>query len=408
MEIQMSSKHHSTVDAANFVLPTTHLMAKLPIIGAVMFVIGLIGSYVVGMQEKEQFFFSYHVSFMYFLSLALGGLFFVIVQFATRAGWSVLVRRFAENIMGTLPIFALLFIPIAMGTHTLFHHWLDHDAVMASPALRAKSAYLNLPFFFVRAGIYFTVWFLLSRAFLKGSLAQDKSGDLAITRKLQKLSYPSIALFALTLTFACFDWIMSLDPHWSSTMFGVYYFAGSVVAIYALLIVLSRLFGGVGAMSKVLTTEHRHDMGKLMFGHLVFWTYIAFSQFFLMWYANMPEETAWYGIRINSEWLNISILLAMGHFVVPFFFILSRHVKRNGIALFIAAIWMLFIHYVDIYWLIMPNYKAESASFHVLDLTTLLTVGGLFIATFGWLTAKSSLVPLKDPRLPESLSFENM
>jgi hypothetical protein len=404
----MEMKHDQTIQLKDVTLPAGHWFSRLPVIGVILSLIGFLISFVAAKDHSEDFFFSFHVSYLYFLSIALGGLFFVLVQFATRAGWSVLLRRFAENIMGTLPLFALLFIPMIFGMHSLFHHWTDVAAVQLDPVLKAKQPYLNETFFYIRAAIYFVAWTVLARFFLKGSVSQDSSGDVLMTRKLQARSYPSIAIFALTLTFAGIDWIMSLDPHWFSTIFGVYYFAGSVVAIYAVLVVIGESLKNAGTIGSLITTEHKHDLGKLLFAHTVFWTYIAFSQFFLMWYANLPEETIWYGHRFHGDWLAVSIFLAIGHFAVPFFFILSRHVKRNRWALTTAAVWMLFMHFVDIYWLIMPNHRKEDALPTAVDLGTFLAIAGLFVAVFGYLTKRSALVPLRDPRLAESLSFENL
>lgn len=409
MEGKMSAIHHPAPGKSQAVtLAAGHWLEKLPVVAGVVGVLGLVASIVLGLKDYAQFAFSFHTSYLYFLSIALGGLFFVLIQHATRAGWSVVIRRFAENIMGTLPLFALLFIPMILGMHTLYHHWTDLEAVKADRFLSQKAAYLNEPFFFVRAALYFVLWFVLARVFRGQSIAQDSSGDQAHTYRLQKLSYPGIAAFAFTLTFSSFDWIMSLDPHWYSTMFGVYYFAGAVVAIYATLIVLVTLFGSDAALERVITVEHRHDLGKLLFGHIVFWTYIAFSQFFLIWYANIPEETVWFHHRMQHGWLNVTVALALGHFVIPFFFLLPRAVKRNRTLLFLGAVWMLIIHFVDIYWLVMPNFYKEEPIISLLDVTSFFAVGGLFVAVFAWLMKRSAVIPVKDPRLPESLSFENI
>lgn len=402
------SQHQVTKITENqVVLPSSHWLHKAPTLFGVIGVIALIAAFALGMGNMEQFHFSFHVAFIYFLSIALGGLFFVILQFATKSGWSVVVRRFAENIMGTMPLFLLLFVVMIFGMHTLYH-WTHEEAVLADPILSGKSAYLNEKFFFIRTAIYFIAWLGLARFFMRKSAEQDKSGSQANTRAMQNMSYPGIALFALSTTFAAFDWIMSLNPHWYSTIFGVYFFAGCVVSIYATLILMISFVRGPRFLSDVISTEHFHDMGKMLFAFVVFWTYIAFSQFFLIWYSNIPEEQIFYFHRIQGSWKTVSICLACGHFVIPFFFLLSRHIKRNPKTLFLGAAYMLFIHYVDIFWLVMPNFQKEGASFGLVDICCIVGIGGLFVALFAKLMKRNAVVPFRDPRLGESLLFENL
>jgi hypothetical protein len=290
--------------------------------------------------------------------------------------------------------------------HDLYH-WTHLEAVASDTLLQGKQPYLNETFFYLRAAIYLVVWSLLAWWFRKRSLQQDESGDPALTKKLQVASGPAIVAYALTVTFAAFDWIMSLDPHWYSTIFGVYYFSGAVVGIFALLTLLVAAMDRAGLLGDAVTVEHFHDLGKLLFAFIAFWAYIAFSQYFLIWYANIPEETLWFLHRWEGKWQEASVLLGLGHFVVPFFFLLPRTIKRNTRALVIAAVWMLAMHYLDIYWLVMPTLHHHGAHFSALDITTLLVVGGVFLAGLGWLMRRGALVPLKDPRLGESLSFEN-
>ena len=405
----MSASHKPlSLTPADVSVPAGHWLHKMPLVGGVVGVVALAGAVALGLADRGQLHFSFHVSFLYFLSIALGGLFFVIVQFATKAGWSVLVRRFAESLMGTMPLFLILFIPMILGMHTLYHHWTDQEAVMADPFLRQKAPYLNETFFFIRAALYFVIWVGLARFFYTNSAKQDLTGDHSLTYKMQKVSYPAIALFALTLTFAAIDWIMSLDPHWYSTMFGVYYFAGAVIAIYASLVVVTFLLKGANQLHSIISIEHFHDLGKLLFAHTVFWAYIAFSQYFLIWYANLPEETLFYYARFQGSWLYVSIFLAVGHFVVPFFFLMPRTIKRKPGLLLIGAIWMLVVHFVDIFWLVMPVFHKEDAVFTPIDLLCIVGVGGLFVASASLLLKRHALVPVKDPRLPESLSFENI
>ena len=378
---------------------------RLPVAAVLVGIAALATSFALGWGEK-QLFFSYLAGFVYWLTLALGGLFFVLLHSLARSGWSVVVRRLAEHVMGTLPLFALLFLPVAFGMHDLFH-WTHHDPVNPDPLLEHKAPYLNQGFFFVRAAIYFVVWTALAAFFWRSSARQDESGEQAITRRLQTYSAPGMVLFGVTLTFAAFDWLMSLEPHWFSTIFGVYVFAGCVVAIFSFLILVTLRLQAGGALESLVTGEHFHDMGKMLFGFVVFWAYIGFSQFMLIWYANIPEETFWFAMRWDEPtWQAVSIFLAAGHFAIPFLFLISQPVKRNRLAMTVAAVWMLFMHYVDVYWLVMPTLHHEAFHLSLLDLTCWLGVGGLFFAAFGWLLQRGALVPVKDPRLPESLAFE--
>lgn len=361
-----------------------------------------------GEHGLERFHFSYLTAFMYGLSIALGGLFFVLIQFLAKAGWSVVVRRVAENVMGTLPLFAILFIPVALGLSHTHHHWWHYEPGHGDPILDGKAPFLNPTFFFIRAVFYFAVWTGLSILLRSTSTKQDETGDHELTHKLQFMSAPGTILFALTITFAAIDWMKSMEPHWFSTMWGVYYFAGSVVAIFATLSVLTIWLQRDGYIHKIVNAEHYHDLGKLLFGFVVFWSYIAFSQYFLIWYANLPEETLWFEHRYHHGWENVGLMLILGHFFIPFFFLLPRGMKRNPTTLVVGALWVLGIHYVDLYYVIMPVLDSKGPSPGLTDLLSLVGVVSLFLATFAALSTRSELVPVKDPRLPESLAFHNI
>jgi hypothetical protein len=354
---------------------------------------------------------AYLVAYVYFLTLALGGLFFVLLHHVTRSGWSVVVRRLAEHLAATLPLFALLFLPVALGAGQLFP-WFGRAATSGDELLAAKAPWLSPGFFWVRAAVYLTIWSLLAWWFRRRSLAQDATGDPATTRRLQALAAPGLIAFALTLTFASFDWLMSLDPHWYSTIFGVYVFSGSALAVFAVLplaaMLLERGRRPGGPLAGLVTAEHYHDLGKLLFAFVVFWAYIAFSQFMLIWYGNLPEETLWYAHRWQHGWRGVSVALALAHFAVPFFFLLPRASKRRRPLLAAAAGWLLAAHYLDLYWLVMPAVSPASPVPHLAHLAAFVGVGGLFAAAWARLAAGPALVPVRDPRLGESLSFENM
>ncbi len=382
-------------------------LARLTWIGAAVGLVGLVASLVLASAQPQHFYAAWLVAYLYFLSIALGSLFFTLVVFVCRAGWSVVLRRVAENGMATLPLFAVLFIPIWIGRHELFV-WTDPAAVAESPLLQGKSPYLNEGFFLLRALFYFAAWSGLAVYFSRSSQRQDASRDERITRRLQAIAAPGLVLFALTVTFAAVDWLMSIEPEWYSTMIGVYYFTGAVLANFAFLIIAITAIQARGPLRGVVTVEHVHDLGKLLFGFTVFWAYIAFSQYFLIWYANIPEETVYYIHRSHGSWATIGKVLIFGHFVVPFFFLISRTIKRAVPLLVGAALWLLAMHYMDLYWCVMPVFSEHGAHFGALDVTAMLAVGGFFLAMFGWTASRRALVPLGDPRLAESLSFENV
>jgi hypothetical protein len=383
----------------------------------------------------EHFYFSYLVGYMGVLGICLGALVFTMLQHITRAGWSVVVRRLAENVAGTLPYMLLLFIPIVVGFgHPLYEHWASHvdpnDTVLIG-----KQSYLNSTFFFVRVGIYFLVWITLAWLFRSGSMKQDLTGDPAISLRLSRIAAPGLLLFALTITFAAFDWIMSLDPHWFSTIFGLTYFAGGLMSFLAFTILLARWLGSRGYLKGAITTDHYHDLGKLMFGFMVFWTYTNFSQYMLIWYANLPEETRWFADRSENGWGAIGTVLLFGHFLIPFAFLMSRHVKRNSIGLSAGAIFLLVIHCIDMQFLILPSagHGAEAAGeaatanaagvshagfgqqlgdylHHVswMDFGCFVGVLAIVAGLTLWNVRKTNLLPLRDPRLAESLHFTNI
>ena len=387
-------------------IPAGHAFSRIPMISGVIGTIGLVASLVLRSGDAKQFAFSWLIAFLFFLSLALGALFFVLIHFATQAGWGIVVRRLAENTMGTLPLFALLFVPVTLGMRDLFP-WIHGIAEGHDHVLTGKAPYLNTTFFAGRAVAYFALWSAIAMLFVLRSRAQDASRSQAISLGLRRLSGPAIIVLALTQTFAAVDWIMSLNPYWYSTIFGVYWFAGSFVSFFAFLTLVVLLLRRAGMMANVVGTEHFHDLGKLLFAFTVFWAYIGFSQFFLIWYGNIPEETIFFRMRLVGTWKAASLLLAAGHFVIPFFFFMPRTIKRHPRFLALGAAWLLLMHGVDLYWLVMPAMHPSGVALRLLDGTTFLAVGGFFVAAVSWLTLGSPLVPLGDPRLPESLSFEN-
>ncbi len=387
-------------------IPAGHAWHRLPVIGGAAALLGVAGCAIFGFGNPKQFFFSWLVSFLFFLSLALGALFFVLIQYASQGGWGTVLRRIGETTFATLPAMAALFLPLVFGLHSLYE-WTHHEAVEHDALLQWKAPFLNVPFFLVRAAVYFACWSVIAVFYYRASRGQDASGDPAVTARMRRLAGPAIMVVAVTQTFASIDWVMSLTPHWYSTMFGVYFFAGSFVGFIALLSIAAAAMRRAGLLDTVVTPEHLHDVGKLLFAFTAFWAYIAFSQFFLVWYANLPEETIWFKARLEGSWKTVSILLIVGHFVAPFFYLMGRAVKRRGWTLAAGGAWLLAMHFVDLYWQVMPTLHPEGVRLTILDAAAFLAVGGCFVAAVGWLMRRQALVPLRDPRLAESLAFEN-
>ncbi len=356
-------------------------------------------------KDHQGFFASYLTAISFYMVITFGAVYFVLVQHVAKAAWSVTIRRIAETIASNAWVMLILFLPLLAGLHDLFH-W-THDEVMQNDSLlNMKAGYLNTPFMLVRTALVFGTLIFWGWWLHKKSLEQDVSNDFLISNKLAKWSTLGLIMFALAITFYAFDWLMSLDPHWFSTIFGIYYFAGAAVSIHAVLIIISLLFQKTGNLKDLVRIDHYHDSGKLLFGYNVFWTYIAFSQFFLIWYATIPEETLFFHHRAGG-WMTWSLSLPICHFAIPFVYLMSRNVKRSPPFLAFGALWLLVTCYVDIYWLVMPNFYHHGPHFGFSDISSLLAVGGFMIYAFILKIQKHALIPFNDPRLPESLTYTN-
>ena len=375
------------------------------IVGAIGLAIALFGSFTTEMK-LERFFLSYLVNFAFFLSPSIGALFFILTQHIGRAGWSVVVRRVSEGFAANVGLMLVLFIGVFLGMGQLYS-WTNPEAFANDPILQGKQPYLNTQFFLIRILVYFGVWILLTQYFLRGSAKQDSTKDPKKTERMQMVSAPGIPLTAITVTFASFDLLMSRDPHWFSTIFGVYYFAGSFLGYFSLMAVFFCFLQSKGMLKETVTPDHYHDIGKYMFGFTVFWAYIAFSQFMLIWYGNIPEETVWYIRRFEGGWLNASYFLLIGHFIIPFFILLFREIKRIPAALAAVGVWILAMHWFDLYWIVMPESIKGHVGISWIDIACFIGMGGLYLAGFAFFMGRKSLIPEGDPRLEESLEFKN-
>ncbi len=370
-------------------------------------------------QNPTRFAFSWLFAFSFYFTLALGSLFWVMLHHATNSGWSVTIRRQFENLASLLPFVFLFLIPIVFLRHDLFA-WMRIKEAGVDPLLDAKRPFLNEPFFFARIGIYVFVFAGLAWLLRGFSLKQDKDGDPRWTIRSQGFVYALLLPFALTLTAAAIDYLMALNHHWFSTMWGVYFFAGAALNSMALLIVVVTALRSAGCLQGVVTIEHYHLMGKLLFAFTVFWAYIAFSQYFLIWYANIPEETIYFLFRNVDSWHTLSLALVIGHFFVPFLVLIARYVKKSPVLLSVMAGWTLLMHLLDLYIIVMPNYgmrlvkkegldAAARAAFdpQLSDLVCLVTIGAALAAIFLFRLPGRPLYPHRDPRLAECLAAKN-
>ena len=368
--------------------------------------LGLVASGAGWTVDAPRFYHAWLAAFLFWLSLALAGLFFTMLHYLTASRWSVVIRRVSESMMSLIPWFALAFVPILLGTHDLFE-WSHPETVAADHLLKWKAGYLNVPFFVVRAVVYFAIWAVVVYLLRKKSLAQDARPQVDHVAGLRKVSAAGMLLFAVTVTFASFDWIMSLAPHWYSTIFGVYYFGGMFLAGVSAIALFCMFLRRNGILQESVTVEHYHDLGKLMFAIVIFWAYIGFSQYFLIWYGNIPEETIWFQARWEGGWKGFSLVLLFGHFIIPFVYLIFQGVKRRVLLLGLGAALLVVMHWVDMYWLVYPPYFALGPSLGWIDIAPVVGLGGLFFAGFWRSFSSHPTVPVGDPWLEKSINFVN-
>lgn len=411
---------------------TGKLRVPLLIAGAVGLLAAALLSLLHGGDAVKRFLFGYLWAYWFFLTISLGGLFFVMVQHVTRAGWSVTVRRLAEFLAANLWVFAPLSLPLVLAV-VLFDgagvwQWADPEYVANSEVralLEHKEDYLNRWFFLGRCVIYLSVWSFFGWKVASLSKRQDETGDVGLTQTMHNWSVAGLPLTFLTVTFAAIDFLMSLTPTWYSTIYGVVIIAGCAVSVHATLAIFVLLLRKRGIMTEAVTVEHQQDLGKLLFGFIVFWAYVSFSQFLLIWYADIPEETEYFLVRFEHGWTFFMGMLLFGHFIIPFLGLMSRHVKRRDATLTFWCVWVLFMHAVDLYIYIMPRlthdavHAAEAAGasaeqlaaiglpLSLVDLACFVGVGGFAGATLLATAAGVALVPHRDPRLHEALAFHN-
>jgi len=362
--------------------------------------VGLLFALVGFWLDQPQFWQSYLLAYTFWVEVGLGCLGLVMLHHLVGGRWSALIRRVLETGAMTLPLMALLFVPLILGLNTLYP-WTDGAHVAQSELLQQKTAWLNVPFFLGRSAFYFVVWLLLAWLLNRWSLAQDRTGDAKFAKWLRRLSAIGMILYMLTATFAGYDWLMSLEPEWFSSIYGLSFIAGQALAGLSLAII------GLSLLAKEMGTTEEwvksfNDLGNFLLGFVMIWAYFSYSQFLIIWSADIPEEAIWYYHRMQGGWQTVGLVLIGAHFVLPFVLLLSRKIKRNVSWLMGLAVFVFLVRVLDLFWLIVPAFYPAGVHVHWLDLALWLAIGGGWILVFIWQWQGKAALPRHDPHLGDS------
>jgi len=365
-------------------------------------IIGAVASAAGFFVSPFQFYRSYLWAYLFVLGLGLGPLAWLLLQYLTGGAWGVVIRRPCEAAARTMPLVALMFLPIVIGIPNLYD-WSHAAKVAADPVLQHKHAYLNLPFFLLRAAFYFGGWLFLSWHYTRCADLEDRDGHLAVHGRMSALAGPGLIFWGFSVTFMSIDWLLSINPKWFSTMYGLLFIADQGLTGMAFLITLMVLLSFRRPMSEVLTPRHLHDLGKFLLAMVMVWAYFSFSQFLIIWAGNLPEEIPWYLWRINGGWGFVALALVIGHFALPFALLLSRDLKRNFKLLASIAVFILCMRVVDLYWVVAPEFRKQSFGVSWMDFTVPLGLIGIWLAYFLTRLEKRPLMPANNPHLEEAL-----
>ena len=352
--------------------------------------------------QPQPFFRAYLSAYIFWVGIPVGCLALLMLHHLVGGRWGFMIQRVLEAAIQTLPLMALLFIPLLFGLADLYP-WARAEVVAADPLLQQKAAYLNMPFFIARAVVYFTIWIVLGHLLVKWSLEQDRTADPTLTPKLQKLSGPGLVLYGLTVTFAAIDWVMSLEPKWYSTIFGMIFIVSDGLTALAFVIVVSDRIKDETPLARVVSADRFHDLGNLLLALVMLWAYMHFSQFLLIWSGNLVEEIPWYLNRIGGGWEWVAIALILFLFALPFALLLLRTTKRSAAILARVAAVILFMHWLVVLWMVAPSFHPAQFHLHWMDIVAPIGIGAVWLGAFlGYLKARS-LLPLHDPRFAELL-----
>ena len=382
--------------------------AKIARLQRLALIVGVVALIVLGagaLVDRTQFFRAYLVGYLFWAGIAIGSLVLLMLQHLTGGGWGLVIRRPLEAATRTLPVVLLLFVPILLGVNSIYS-WTDHEKMAENPALAAKARlYLNPKFFSRRAAVCFAIWLLLAFFLNRWSRAQDRSGDRQFAKKMRVLSGPGMVLFVFTVTLVSIDWVMSLDPSWTSTIFGLLFVAAWGLTALAFVIGALAWLAKDEPMSSVVAPLHFHDLGKLLLALVMLWAYFAYSQYLIIWSGNLPEEIRWYLPRTHGTWGAIALGVVVLHFALPFLFLLSRRLKRNPHKLVLVAVLILLMRYVDLLWVVVPNFPG--ARINWMDIVAPIGLGGIWLAAFCRQLRSWPLMPLNDPQLASVLEQRN-
>lgn len=350
--------------------------------------------------DAQRFFHAYLSAYIFWIGIPLGCWALLMLHHLVGGRWGFVIQRVLESAAQTFPLMAALFLPILFGMPALYP-WAQPEALAADRLLQDKAAYLNVPFFIARAAVYFAIWIGASQLLSRWSLEQDRSGDVALLARLQRLSGPGLVLYGLTVTFSAIDWLMSLEPHWYSTIYGMLYMVSFGLAALAFVIIIVYMLENEQPLVRVLAPDRFHDLGNLLLALVMFWAYLNFSQFLLVWAENLAEEIPWYLHRLRGGWQWVALALVIFQFALPFLLLLARAIKCRGRTLALVAAAILFMHWIDMMWLVAPSFHPAQFHIHWLDVAALIGIGGIWLAVFLTVLKARSLLPLRDPRFGE-------
>lgn len=365
------------------------------IIGIVTAIAAAIGC----LTQPKAFYQAYLMGYLVWVSVPLGSLVILMIHHLTGGGWSFAIRRPMEAAVRTLPITAILFLPIIAGIPHLFQ-WADPEVIAVDKVVQLKSLYLNVPFFIIRAVIYFTVWIGIGRTLTRWSTLQDKTADPYLNQKMRVLSGIGLLLYSICATFASFDWLMSLDAHWFSSIYGPLFMVSQGLTALSFMIVVLVLIDQYTPISKIVSQDTYHAQGNMVFALVMLWAYMTFSQFLIIWSGNLPEFIDWFVKRSGPEWKAIAIILTLFHFAIPFLIMLSRLSKQKSRILVKIAAGLLIMRFFDLFWLIAPDLHHGAFKLSWLDGVVPVALGGIWIGFFVRKMMLQSLVVLHDPRFP--------
>ena len=386
----------------SFPVPTAldRLQGRALVAGGAGLLLTLVGALV----NLDQFLRSWLFAELFWTGVAIGCLSLLMINHLTGGAWGAVIRRLAEAGARTMPVLAVLFLPIAVGLPHIYE-WARPEAVAADPVLRMKQPYLNVPFFLLRSAFYFIVWSVLARVLTHWSAEMDESGSLRVARRLRGISGPGLVLLGLTITFSSVDWGMSLNPHWFSTIYGILFMVGQAVSAMCFVIVLLAAFRGERPFTEVVRPHVVHDLGKLLFAFVMLWAYVSLSQFLITWAGNLPEEIPWYIQRLHGGWRVVAALVLVFHFVLPFLLLLSRDLKRSAPTLAGVAGALFLVRLLDLYWLVAPDLgHGQGLAVSWMDVTAPVGIGGIWLWWFSRELRVRRLLPRNEPDLEELLA----